>query len=827
MLSHPAHSQMIHHHGRNFKEVNNMYIELTNQNFNDVAQDCINYINASKFYTEETGKSVTMWNRVPVFFDTETSTIKVQDKEYSFVYISQFTIDNKIEVYSRNMQRMMSLLFTVFKGIHRSLNIGIHNTKFDWSFMQSYAVWTSGYPYNMPCTPLLSEPHKPITVTFTDKDYENKKIRIVDTALIFNRTLAQAGKEYNTPHQKKAGDLDYKKVRLPITPLTPVELDYCMYDNRVGCDLMEYLYKEFTDYGWPFPITSTSIVRSKLKWNYECLLNSENTDYIDQHKDFLNLVPTTKRGKIQFEKYFPMTYNEYKELFCDYLFRGGLTHGNIFYLNEIVEDVTCVDYTSSYPASMAMYKFPMTRFRQVGKLNYQNFIKNDKLVGANGGEIWEDEKCYIMKVRFTNLMGTTSHSIESESKAINTLNPLTTYIDNGRIWATDVLEVWLTELDYHNYTRAYVWDTIEILNMKEAEQDYLPMYVLDSMIKPYIEKAQLKKAGLPYSAQKAIVNAVYGMMVQRLNLLQYDMQLVNGLVDTSHCDYKESVKKKAVKQINKCIETFMHNTGEKLPTITLTDETTGEEFTRYDMEAICEISYLKEQINAIEREIAYKDACKSKILNPFWGLYITAYSRHHLIQDLFDIEEASPNSVVYYDTDSLYIKDIDKVRHIIDAKNSTIQAIIQQRFPNQPELWDLGQFEYDPKCLRFKHLGAKRYIKETYDKNGNIVMKSTIAGLKKDMIAKWAKTGVRAGIWTEQQSHDKAFEYFTNGMVINKFMNDKLTPTYFNDCFDTVATDYLGNTGTVEIRGGQTLSKVPFALRIMDAYLEAKQYIKA
>ena len=46
-------------------------------------------------------------------------------------------------------------------------------------------------------------------------------------------------------------------------------------------------------------------------------------------------------------------------------FRGGDTHANAYWVNELLENIDSWDIQSSYPYAMMVGKFPMTTFQKV------------------------------------------------------------------------------------------------------------------------------------------------------------------------------------------------------------------------------------------------------------------------------------------------------------------------------------------------------------------------------------------------------------------------------------------------------------------------------
>ena len=71
--------------------------------------------------------------------------------------------------------------------------------------------------------------------------------------------------------------------------------------------------------------------------------------------------------------------DEYKML--QRCFMGGFTHASIKYVGELVEDVTSIDFTSSYPSVMLAEKYPMSKPIKVDlrKEDFEELVKNDDI----------------------------------------------------------------------------------------------------------------------------------------------------------------------------------------------------------------------------------------------------------------------------------------------------------------------------------------------------------------------------------------------------------------------------------------------------------------
>lgn len=135
--------------------------------------------------------------------------------------------------------------------------------------------------------------------------------------------------------------------------------------------------------------------------------------------------------------------------------------------------------------------------------------------------------------------------------------------------------------------------------------------------------------------------------------------------------------------------------------------------------------------NFSETELSYKEM-KNSILNPFIAFYCTSYARREIMQAI----ASDTKNVTQYDTDSVYAPEKSiKLFDFLKSENIKFKRYFENNYPNQSELWDLGQWDFDGKYHKFLALGAKKYITE--DEQGNI--KETIAGLPKKSLDKMAK----------------------------------------------------------------------------------------
>lgn len=260
-----------------------------------------------------------------------------------------------------------------------------------------------------------------------------------------------------------------------------------------------------------------------------------------------------------------------------------------------------------------------------------------------------DDRCYIFKATFTNIRATSGHCLESKSKIICE-DYRGMIFDNGRLYKAQKITVLLTEFDYKNYTMFYDWDAIQIDYSVSAACGRLPSWLLDPLRQLYRRKEQLKAdgAGDKRHPQNAEYKIIKGQINSFYGMCCTRLKFVNDKYDLDDKKWCTEANKKK-----------------------------------------------------------YAHMVRDTFLSPYWGIYISAMARYRLCLAIHAIDpDIRHNSVVYYDTDSIYFIGLDNIREI-DAFNNYIETL-------NTEFSGLGCFtpiEGAP-YTRFKTIGAKRYIKQ-------------------------------------------------------------------------------------------------------------------
>lgn len=409
-------------------------------------------------------------------------------EKLSLPYIWQFSINDTV-YYGRNIYSFLNVLDDLPKDVN--FIIWVHNL---------------GYEFQTALINIMTvdklfarTPHDPMYAIF--KEYPNVTFRC--SYILTNMSLATWGDQLGI--KKLVGDLDYTKLRTPLTDLTDKEMGYCERDCIVVYEGIKDHLKHYKDV-FDIPLTSTGKVRRPAK---ELLTNDKQ--YMKEMKRLI-----------------PKDLDEYKRFRS--VFAGGYTHGNRKYLDRLIDGpVYHVDIASSYPFVLCAYKFPYNKWAYIGR----------HLPDPSTFEY----RAYIIKLHFTGLKCKSWNSYISANKS----NGTKIITDNGRVLKADELRITVTEQDYITIVNNYVWDTIESEGTYMCHKRYLPKIFIDFILDQYKGKTELKGVDpVKYAISKSYLNSLYGMCVSAI--IQADV-----LFDPESCnwDIDEITPDKAEYKFNK------------------------------------------------------------------------------------------------------------------------------------------------------------------------------------------------------------------------------------------------------------------------------------
>lgn len=413
-------------------------------------------------------------------FDIETSTIEKTDGSFEgYMYHWQACIDGFV-CFGRSWKEFLTFLRKMNRAIKnydekQKLVCYIHNFSYEFQFLYSWIKLDDVFAIDK---------RKPLKAISKDFNIEFRC-----SYLLSNMNLKKFIE--NTPNAhyfKGTGDLDYKKVFTPKTPLTMSQLGYCFNDVMGLYEAIIYLLRDDTLI--TIPLTSTGYVRRECRNNMR--KNKKN------RKQFLDLKLDDKLYQL-----------------CKDAFRGGNTASNRYKTNFINYDVSSYDMSSAYPYAMISGLYPITPFQK------ETITSLDMLDDYN------KRYCTLAYYSFENvkLKKGIPFPYIPYSKCIEFIAPSyegsfkgKEYCYNGRVLEADFLKIAMTNYDYQIFINQYDYDeeNVRVEDFFYSHKGFLPKELTDTVIEFFILKSQLKgidEKVYEYMKSKNKLNALYGMIV--------------------------------------------------------------------------------------------------------------------------------------------------------------------------------------------------------------------------------------------------------------------------------------------------------------------------
>lgn len=592
-------------------------------------------------------------------FDIETSTIETgrgPDGPLldSFMYIWQFQIDDHT-IIGRTWEDFLQLLEIMKKYTDENDKyiVFVHNLSYEFVFLSGIYHFSPEEVFAMDARKIL-------------KCEMMGCFEFRCSYLHSNMSLKEYCKKWKVEDQKLSGDdFDYKKVRYPWTELTEEELHYCVNDVRGLVEAIRNEMKFDGDDLYHFPLTSTGYVRRDVKK----AMKTYNWDSLKRQ------LPDFEIFKLLQEA-----------------FRGGNTHANRWFANQIVEtdEITRIqsfDRSSSYPDCICNDQFPTGRWYIEPEIN--NTM--DRLIYL----MKVRHKAILARVHFTNIRLRDPDwgcPYLSTNKCWNIVKALdqklsdkyrkpiyTDTFDNGRVCAALSLCTTVTDVDLRIILDEYEFDDVEILTLAHSTYGKLPDQLTSCVRDYYTKKTSLKgvegQENL-YNKSKAKLNAIYGMMVQ--NPIKPKILFIDGDEEEPYqTDYSKS---------------YMQ----------LLEEANGKAFLSYA-----------------------------------WGVWVTAWARYRLEEGIKIVHRPDLGSFfLYADTDSVKFfcaaDALDEITRSWKEYNEKRKAasLRSGAFATDPKgvTHYMGVYELDAVYTDFKTLGAKKYA---YHDAADGDLHITIAGVNK------------------------------------------------------------------------------------------------
>lgn len=408
--------------------------------------------------------------------DTETTSFVENDVKLGTMYVWMFGCQGSVMI-GRTWQQFEQFFHTFCDffqlGPKRRAIVYVHNLGFDFQFFRKHFEWEEVF---------AREERSPMyAITTTGLEFRCSYI-------LTNSSLANVGRNLiRYPVQKKLGDLDYRKARHWATPLTDVEIGYCINDVLVVMSLIYDRRAQEKDNIAKIPLTQTGYARRACR--QECLYRDEN------HWKYLRLMHELTLSK-----------DEY--LVAKLAFAGGFTHASPMHLDAIGHNLSSYDFTSSYPAVIVAEKYPMGKGEELDPKT----ITSEEQLTRLGVDF-----CLLMILEFDHITSKCEQDYYISESKCQAENP---EVFNGRVAAADRLIIACTNLDFEIIRQSYNWHRFRVNRIWKYRKAYLPTPYIRTVLNLYKAKTEYK--GLPdkveeYARAKELLNSLYGMMAMLID----------------------------------------------------------------------------------------------------------------------------------------------------------------------------------------------------------------------------------------------------------------------------------------------------------------------
>lgn len=445
---------------------------------------------------------------IPVAFDIETSSWKEGEEyracEYCFVlgvYDHAFL--------GRTWEDLFKLLGilkeTIVLSDQKRMLVYVHNLSYEFQFIRKRFEWASVFAVDK---------RTPVKALTADG------IEFRCSYLLSGYSLAMVGKNLTKYHVSKlVGDLDYRLIRTPVTPLTETEWQYVIHDGLVVLAFIKEQLERNNDSIMRIPLTNTGYVRRFVRHMCYCDRNGKkSTSAYQSYRRLMKAL--TIDGTAEYEM-------------LKSAFQGGFTHARALMSNRTIEDVTSYDFTSSYPYSMMSEYYPMSKGKKVEVKTKEEFLG------------YLREYCCLFTIEFFDITYNEIGDVPISASKCHFIKE--GHFDNGRVTSAKWLMTTMTEVDFAYVKKFYDFSKFRIRGpMYIYERGYLPTPIVSAILKLYGDKTSLKGVEgkeTEYMHSKGMLNACYGMVVTDIvrdeNIYDED----SGWSSSPCLDPEETIKK--------------------------------------------------------------------------------------------------------------------------------------------------------------------------------------------------------------------------------------------------------------------------------------------
>ena len=431
------------------------------------------------------GKGTVWYYNVPAAFDIEFSSAWSQEakkkRKVGIMYLWSFCLNGGV-VQGRTWAEWLEVCRILEEELHldqdHRLIIFCRNLETEFQYMRGWFEWSGVFAVN------LRRPVYAVT---------KGGIEFRCSYILSGESLATSGKKLRTYKVRKLeGDMDYRLLRHSGTPLTKEEEDYAINDVRVDVAYVQEKMDDVEGLITRLQLTKTGYVRKYCR--DACFFGGERG-----HKK------NGWRKKSFQDRMSHLILDPDEYLMLRRAFQGGFTHTSARFSGSTQQNVDSWDLTSSYPASLVAFRYPMSSGEKIQIRNEADFRRNLKLY------------CCLFDIEFTNLCARDEapDCFISRSKCWGVRGEVLE--NNGRVARCDgILCTTITDVDFQIYEKFYSWDSMRIGTFYRYRRGYLPAQLVGAIIDLYEKKTTLKNVPgreQEYTQSKENINSVYGCIV--------------------------------------------------------------------------------------------------------------------------------------------------------------------------------------------------------------------------------------------------------------------------------------------------------------------------
>jgi len=333
--------------------------------------------------------------------------------------------------------------------------------------------------------------------------FEYGTIQFRCSYMLTNLSLGAWAKQIGAP--PKLDGFDYVKIRTPLSPLTPFEMEYGQRDLEIiVCGIREMLkeYKRLQ----AIPMTNTGRVRRAA--------NAIFKNDLGYRFKMARLLPRDA------EEYIRMRMT----------FSGGNTHANWYYAGVLLKSsdvcggVSAGDIASSYPTEICAGLMPMTPFKLARKP--ERYLNNKKYRCIMEVELIDlKAKMHIDYISYSKVYDIAYHMEETKNKKKRKVEHCVK--ENGKIHTLEYGKMFITDDDYEIIKECYSGE-IKIVRLWYSRAGRIDKRYVEFILDLYEKKTSLKDVEgeeALYHWSKTLINGCYGDFVS--NLCYPDTLLLN------------------------------------------------------------------------------------------------------------------------------------------------------------------------------------------------------------------------------------------------------------------------------------------------------------